>query len=56
MEIISYTPQLRQAGFQLFDERPDQGYSLTDCISRIVMKQMGIDEILTHDRYFAQEG
>ncbi len=42
MEIISYTPQLRQAGFQLFDERPDKGYSLTDCISMIVMKQRGI--------------
>ena len=50
MEIISYTPQLRQAGIQLFDERPDKGYSLTDCISMIVMKQRGIIEVLTHDK------
>jgi predicted nucleic acid-binding protein len=55
MEIISYTPQLRQAGFQLFDERPDKGYSLTDCISMIVMKQRGIIEVLTHDQHFTQE-
>jgi len=55
MEIISYTPQLRQAGIQLFDERPDKGYSLTDCISMIVMKQRGIIEVLTHDKHFTQE-
>ena len=55
MEIISYTPQLRQAGIQLFDERPDKGYSLTDCISMIVMKQRRIAEVLTHDKHFTQE-
>ncbi len=53
---IPYTTQLREAGFQLFDQRPDKGYSLTDCISMIVMKEMKITEILTHDRHFTQEG
>jgi len=33
----------------------DKGYSLTDCISMIVMKQRGIIEVLTHDKHFTQE-
>jgi predicted nucleic acid-binding protein len=36
--------------------RPDKGYSLTDCISMIVMRELDIGEILTHDEHFRQEG
>lgn len=56
IQIIPYTTELRQAGFHLFGQRPDKGYSLTDCISMIVMKQMQITEVLTHDKHFTQEG
>jgi predicted nucleic acid-binding protein len=56
IQVIPYTTQLRQAGFYLFNPRPDKCYSLTDCISMIVMKQMKITEVLTHDRHFTQEG
>lgn len=56
IQIIPYTTELRQDGFELFDERPDKGYSLTDCISMIVMKKMQITEVLTHDKHFTQEG
>ena len=31
------------------------GYSLTDCVSMVVMKQLGITEVLTHDKHFTQE-
>ena len=41
---------------ELYANRLDKGYSLTDCVSMVVMKQMGIYEILTHDKHFAQEG
>jgi predicted nucleic acid-binding protein len=37
-------------------QRSDKGYSLTDCISMIIMRQMGIAEVLTHDKHFTQEG
>lgn len=43
-------------GFALFRSRPDKGYSLTDCISILAMRQEAITEVLTQDEHFAQEG
>lgn len=40
----------------LYSARPDKGYSLTDCIAMLVMKDLGLQEVLTHDDHFAQEG
>jgi predicted nucleic acid-binding protein len=56
LQIISVDSRLIQSGVELYANRLDKGYSLTDCVSMIVMKQMGIYEILTHDKHFAQEG
>ncbi len=41
---------------ELYESRLDKGYSLTDCISMNVCRNLGITEILTHDRHFEQEG
>ena len=52
-------PQTRESllrGFDLYKARADKGYSLTDCISMITMRERNIAEVLTHDRHFAQEG
>ena len=52
-------PQSHQSfldGLALYKARPDKGYSLTDCISMVVMRREGIAEILTHDAHFTQEG
>jgi predicted nucleic acid-binding protein len=57
--MIQIVPQLHQSfltGLALYERRPDKGYSLTDCISMLVMRQEGISEILTHDDHFTQEG
>ena len=43
-------------GFQLYEARPDKGYSLTDCISMNIMRVRGITEILSNDVHFTQEG
>lgn len=40
----------------LYESRLDKGYSLTDCISMNVCRDMEITEILTHDSHFTQEG
>ena len=56
---IYVIPQTRQsflAGLDLYDARPDKGYSLTDCISMNVMKAEGLTDTLTHDEHFRQEG
>ena len=44
------------SGLNLYEARPDKGYSLTDCISMVTMRQEGITEVLTHDDHFTQEG
>ncbi len=41
---------------ELYETRLDKGYSPTDCISMNVCRELGIKEILTHDRHFEQEG
>jgi predicted nucleic acid-binding protein len=43
-------------GIQLFRERPDKEWSLTDCISFLVMNEFGLTEALTADHHFAQAG
>lgn len=43
-------------GLEFYQSRLDKGYSLTDCISMNVCRDMEIVEILTHDNHFTQEG
>lgn len=43
-------------GLGLFEEREDKSYSLTDCIAMSAMKEFGIQEVLTNDHHFEQEG
>ncbi|HUO09783.1 MAG TPA: PIN domain-containing protein [Phycisphaerae bacterium] len=56
IEIVWSSPELVWAGVQLYSDRPDKRWSLTDCISFIVMKQRGITHALTHDHHFKQAG
>ncbi|HZK81454.1 MAG TPA: PIN domain-containing protein [Humisphaera sp.] len=43
-------------GIELFKSRPDKKWSLTDCISFVVMTKEGIPEALTGDHHFEQAG
>jgi hypothetical protein len=54
--IVSFSAELRDAGLQLFAARPDKHWSLTDCISFVVMQREGITDALTGDRHFEQAG
>ncbi|MCE9526388.1 MAG: PIN domain-containing protein [Planctomycetales bacterium] len=45
-----------QAGIDLFDNRPDKEWSLTDCISFVIMEREAIRQALTGDRHFEQAG
>ena len=40
----------------LYESRPDKGYSLTDCISMNICKSLDITNVLTCDDHFKQEG
>lgn len=43
-------------GLELYRQRPDKEWSLTDCISFVVMQDEKLDEALTGDRHFEQAG
>jgi predicted nucleic acid-binding protein len=48
--------ELLSAGLSLYRARLDKDWSLTDCISFVVMEREGIREALTGDRHFEQAG
>ena len=50
------TDELFQEGWSLYEQRPDKEWSLTDCISFVVMQSQRITEALTGDRHFEQAG
>jgi predicted nucleic acid-binding protein len=43
-------------GFELYARRLDKDWSLTDCISFVVMREHGLTHALTGDHHFEQAG
>lgn len=56
VKITALDMALYQEGITLYQQRPDKKWSLTDCISFIVMRREGITEALTGDHHFEQAG
>jgi hypothetical protein len=54
--IVPVSQKLFERGYDLFTSRKDKEWSLTDCISFVVMSDAGLSEALTHDRHFEQAG
>ena len=54
--IVPATQTLFDQGVELYAERPDKDWSLTDCISFVVMRHQGVTQALTGDHHFEQAG
>jgi predicted nucleic acid-binding protein len=54
--VVEPTADLFEEGLDLYRKRPDKDWSLTDCISFVVMQQQGLSEALTGDHHFEQAG
>ena len=54
--IVLPDEQLWRRGLDLYAQRPDKEWSLTDCISFVVMQERGVVEALTADHHFEQAG
>jgi len=54
--IIPATQEFFQSGMQFHQSRPDKAWSLTDCISFVVMERKGIRRALAFDYHFVQAG
>lgn len=55
-QVIEQTRDVFLKALTLYQSRLDKGYSVTDCISMNVCRELGINEVLTHDHHFEQEG
>lgn len=56
VEIIPASHEHFEAGLDLFSDRPDKEWSLTDCISLALMRTHEIAEALSTDHHFEQAG
>lgn len=56
VSIVWVDEQLHRAALTLLEIRPDTTYSLCDAVSFILMRLLGINEALTTDKHFEQEG
>jgi len=56
VKIVAVSADLYERGFSLYANRPGKDWSLTDCISFVVMKEQGITDALTADHHFKQRG
>ena len=55
-EVVHVDAELWQRGWQLFLGRSDKDWSLTDCISFVVMQERSLTQAFTSDRHFEQAG
>ncbi len=54
VEIVFVDPALWSRGWNIYEQRLDKAWSLTDCISLAVMKEQEISDALTADHHFVQ--
>jgi predicted nucleic acid-binding protein len=52
--IVPCGPALMAEGVELYRQRSDKKWSLTDCLSFVTMKKAAITEALTGDHHFEQ--
>jgi len=55
-EVVPVSNELFAKGLELYSQRLDKQWGLTDCLSFIVMQERGITEALTADEHFRQAG
>ena len=56
VEFVFSSVELFDAGLELHQNRPDKSWSLTDCISFVVMQRRRLTRALSSDHHFEQAG
>lgn len=54
--IVHIDEELFYEGWNYFQKYKDKAYSLTDCVSFVLMRKLEITEALTFDKHFVQAG
>jgi predicted nucleic acid-binding protein len=56
LQVVPISQSLFDAGWQLYSQRLDKDWGLTDCISFVIMQQQKITLAFTSDKHFEQAG
>ncbi len=56
VEIVEANGKRFEASLALYARRPDKEWSMTDCLSFVVMEEKRLTEALTADHHFEQAG
>jgi len=56
IKFIQIDEELFWEGWAYFQKYQDKSYSLTDCLSFVIMNQLKINFALTYDQHFVQAG
>ena len=56
MKVLAHSRESFLQALDRFSRRSDKEYSLTDCSSMNAMDAEGIQDVLTNDHHFQQEG
>ena len=56
LRVVTVDTPLLSRALQLYSERPDKTWGLTDCISFVVMWEQGLTDAVTADVHFVQAG
>lgn len=56
LTVVAVSEELLGAGWNLYRQRSDKSWGLTDCISFVVMHERQLTQAFTSDQHFAQAG
>jgi len=56
IKVVMVETSLLKRALELYDNRPDKEWGLTDCLSFVVMKEQNISLVLSTDIHFQQAG
>ena len=56
VRLVHVDEELFRAAFEYLRRRPDKRFSLTDCVSFVLMDRLGIRQALAFDAHFEQAG
>ena len=55
-EVIATSRELQDRALDLYHQHRDKSWTLTDCVSFVVMRERGLTDALTADHHFEQAG